>query len=212
MCQSCRGSCMALDTAEQSYPDRWLLAMLSRARFWLTSLWNGPLPRALLGVWIPIRTPHLRGPGLRSSLSPTRRSIQLIDNEGRVLCSCRLNHYNSSSVLVFIPNSPHRQPLRPPPHLRIRAGAFRYPAGGFSLRHLARQVGGDHHHHPGVTTPRSTSSSSRRRRGSNSDLSSSSHNSSRSGDRPASRVTGKSRAPSKCSSFFHVPNHYADKS
>eukprot|EP00267_Zea_mays_P022122 XP_008646627.1 skin secretory protein xP2-like [Zea mays] len=30
--ESCRGSCMALDTAEQSYPDRWLLAMLSRAR------------------------------------------------------------------------------------------------------------------------------------------------------------------------------------
>jgi hypothetical protein len=43
---------------------------------------------------------------------------------------------------VFIHNSPNRQPLRPPPHLRIRAGAFRHPAGGFSHRHLARQVGG----------------------------------------------------------------------
>jgi hypothetical protein len=43
---------------------------------------------------------------------------------------------------VFIPNSPNRQPLRPPPHLRIRAGAFRHPAGGFSLRHLVLQVGG----------------------------------------------------------------------
>jgi hypothetical protein len=42
---------------------------------------------------------------------------------------------------VFTLNSPNRQPLRPPPHLRIRVGAFRHPAGGFSLRHLARQVG-----------------------------------------------------------------------
>jgi hypothetical protein len=43
---------------------------------------------------------------------------------------------------VFIRNSPNRQALRPPPHLRIRAGAFRHPVGGFSHRHLARQVGG----------------------------------------------------------------------
>jgi hypothetical protein len=35
-----------------------------------------------------------------------------------------------------------RQPLRPPPHLRIRAGEFRHPAGGFSLRqvHLVQSV------------------------------------------------------------------------
>jgi hypothetical protein len=51
-----------------------------------------------------------------------------------------------------------------------------------------------HHHHPGVITPRSTTSSSR------------------SGDRLASRVTGKSRAPSKCSPFSFEPNHHADKS
>jgi hypothetical protein len=43
---------------------------------------------------------------------------------------------------VFIQNSPIRQALRPPPHLRIRAGAFRHPVGGFSHRHLVRQVGG----------------------------------------------------------------------
>jgi hypothetical protein len=43
---------------------------------------------------------------------------------------------------VFIRNSRNRQALRPPPHLRIRADAFRHPAGGFSHRHLARQVGG----------------------------------------------------------------------
>jgi hypothetical protein len=43
---------------------------------------------------------------------------------------------------VFIRNSSNRQALRPPPHLRIRAGAFRHPTGGFSHRHLVRQVGG----------------------------------------------------------------------
>jgi hypothetical protein len=69
-------------------------------------------------------------------------SIQLTHSRGRVLHSYGLNHYNPSSPLVFIRNSPNRQPLRPPHHLRIRAGAFRHPVGGFSLRHLVRQVGG----------------------------------------------------------------------
>jgi hypothetical protein len=59
-----------------------------------------------------------------------------------VLRSSGLNHYKPSSVLVFIRHSPNRQALRPPPHLRIRAGAFLHPTGGFSHRHLARQVGG----------------------------------------------------------------------
>jgi hypothetical protein len=54
-----------------------------------------------------------------------------------------------------------------------------------------------HHHHLGVITPRGTNSSN--------------NNSSRSGDRLASKVTGKSRAPSKCSPFFHESNHRADK-
>jgi hypothetical protein len=58
-----------------------------------------------------------------------------------------------------------------------------------------------HHHHLGVITPRCASSSSNNN--------SSSNNSS---DRPASRVTGESRDPSKCSPFFHESNHYADKS
>jgi hypothetical protein len=52
---------------------------------------------------------------------------------GRVLRSSSLNHYNPSSPLVFIRNSPNRQTLRPPPHLWIRVGAFRHPAEGFSL-------------------------------------------------------------------------------
>jgi hypothetical protein len=84
-------------------------------------------------------------------------------------------------------------PRRPAPRPTARRGAL-VPRS----RH--------HHHHPGVITPRSTSSSNSNRRGSSSDLSS------RSGDLLASRVTGKSRAPSKCSLFFHEPNHHADKS
>jgi hypothetical protein len=55
-----------------------------------------------------------------------------------------------------------------------------------------------HHHHLGVITPRGTRSSN--------------SNSSRSGDRLASRVTRKSRTPSKCSPFFFEPNHQVVKS
>jgi hypothetical protein len=54
-----------------------------------------------------------------------------------------------------------------------------------------------HHHHPGVTTPGSTTSSSN-----NSDNRRQRTNNSRSGGRPASKVAGKSRTPSKCSPFF----------
>jgi hypothetical protein len=52
-----------------------------------------------------------------------------------------------------------------------------------------------HHHHPGVITPRSTTTS-------NSNNHRQRSNNSRSGGRPASRVAGKSRAPSECSPFF----------
>jgi hypothetical protein len=54
-----------------------------------------------------------------------------------------------------------------------------------------------HHRHLGVISPRGTSSSN--------------SNSSKSGD-PASRVTRRSRAPSKCSSFLFELNCHADKS
>jgi hypothetical protein len=67
-------------------------------------------------------------------------SIQLTHSGGRVLRSGGLNHYNPSSPLVFFQISPNRQPLRPPPYLRIRAGAFRHPAGGFSLRQHVMQA------------------------------------------------------------------------
>jgi hypothetical protein len=55
-----------------------------KTRFWLTSSWNGPLRRALIGVRIPIRTPHLRSSGLRSSPSPTRRSSSMDPPASRV--------------------------------------------------------------------------------------------------------------------------------
>jgi hypothetical protein len=51
-----------------------------------------------------------------------------------VLRSGGLNHYSPSCPLVFLLNSPNRQIARSPPHLRIRAGAFRHPAGGFPHR------------------------------------------------------------------------------
>jgi hypothetical protein len=62
--------------AAESLSSNWTssLAMPSRARSCLTSSWSGHLPQALLGVRIPIRTPHLRSPGVQSSPSPTGRS------------------------------------------------------------------------------------------------------------------------------------------
>jgi hypothetical protein len=84
-------------------------------------------------------------------------------------------------------------PRRPAPRPMARRGA--------SVLRSRR-----HHHHLGVITPRDTSSSN------NNNNNSSSRNNSRSGGRLASRVTGKSRAPSKCSPFFHKSNHRANES
>jgi hypothetical protein len=79
-----------------------------------------------------------------------------------------------------------------PPQKRQRRRAPR-PTGrrGASVLRSRR-----HHHHLGVISPRGTSSS---------------NNSSKSGNL-ASRVTGRSRALSKCSPFFFELNHHADKS
>jgi hypothetical protein len=88
-------------------------------------------------------------------------------------------------------------PRRPAPRPMMRRGAS-------VLRFHRRR------HHPGVITPRSTSNSNSN--SSSNSNSNSSSNSSRSGDHLASRVSGKSKALSKCSPFFHVPNHHADKS
>jgi hypothetical protein len=59
-----------------------------------------------------------------------------------VLRSGGPNHSKLLRVLEFIVHLPKGKTLKPPPHFRIRAGAFRHPAGDFPLRHLARQVGG----------------------------------------------------------------------
>jgi hypothetical protein len=59
-----------------------------------------------------------------------------------VLRSGGLNHSKLLRVLVFIIHLPTGKTLKPPPHLRIWAGAFCHPARDFPLRHLARQVGG----------------------------------------------------------------------
>jgi hypothetical protein len=61
----------------------------------------------------------------------------------RVLRSGGPNHSKSSCVLVF-GHRLARQAKRLSPFLVLgfRAGALRHPAGEFSLRHLARQVGG----------------------------------------------------------------------
>jgi hypothetical protein len=73
-------------------------------------------------------------------------------------------------------------PRRPAPRLRARRGA--------SVLRCHRN-----RHHLRVITPRGTSNSHNNNRRQRS-------NSSRSGDCPASRVAGKSRAPSKCSPSF----------
>jgi hypothetical protein len=51
-----------------------------------------------------------------------------------ILRSGGLNHYNPSCPLVFIPNPQTGNCLGPLLISRIRAGAFRHPAGGFPHR------------------------------------------------------------------------------
>jgi hypothetical protein len=89
-------------------------------------------------------------------------------------------------------------PPQPAPRPRARRGAS-------VLRHHHHRVRRHHnhhhhrsrrrHHHLGVISPRGTSNSNN----SNNNNNSSSSNSS---DRPASKVAGKSRAPSECNPFF----------
>jgi hypothetical protein len=61
-----------------------------------------------------------------------------------------------------------------------------------------------HYHHLGVISPRGSSSSN------NNNNHSSGYSNNR--GRPASRVAGRSMAPSKCSPLFHVSNHHVDRS
>jgi hypothetical protein len=95
----------------------------------------------------------------------------------------RLAHRSTRGLLVG--------PRRPAPRPRARRGAS-------VLRHHHHRDHRHHshhhrwvcrrHHHLGVISPRGTSSS---------------NNNNSSSSRPASKVAGRSRAPSECSPFFH---------
>jgi hypothetical protein len=62
------------------------------------------------------------------------KQAQYITQWSRVLHSDGPNHSKLLRVLEFIVLLPTGKTLKPPPHLRIRAGAFRHPAGDFPLR------------------------------------------------------------------------------
>jgi hypothetical protein len=62
------------------------------------------------------------------------KQAQYITQWSRVLRSGGPNHSKSLCVLEFIVHLPTGKMLKPPPHLRIRVGAFRHPAGDFPLR------------------------------------------------------------------------------
>jgi hypothetical protein len=94
----------------------------------------GPACRGSASLYVPPLNYKMEGTQRYKARTQFTRSILLTHSGGRVLRLSGLNHYNPSCLPMFIPNSPNRQPLRPPPHLRIRAGAFRHPVGGFLHR------------------------------------------------------------------------------
>jgi hypothetical protein len=136
----------------------------------------GPAPTPLRPL-----APWTRAKGLQAVPPPQvvpggqRREAMEAASRRRVAC---LGPPKSARVLLV-------GPRRPTPRLRAHRGA-----SVLQCRRLRHPLG--------VITPRgirnnSNSNNNNRRQRSNS---------SRSGDRPASRVAGKSRAPSKCSPFF----------
>jgi hypothetical protein len=62
------------------------------------------------------------------------KQAQYITQWSRVLRSGGPNHSKLLRVLEFIVLLPTGKTLKPPPHLRIRAGAFRHPTEDFPLR------------------------------------------------------------------------------
>jgi hypothetical protein len=80
---------------------------------------------------------------LRLRLSALKFPQQSNTQWNRVLRSSGPNHSKSSCVLVFGHHlAGQAKRLSPFLILGLRAGALRHPAGEFSLRNLARQVGG----------------------------------------------------------------------
>jgi hypothetical protein len=110
---------------------------------------------------------------------------------------------------------------RPAPRSRARRGASVVRS---RRRHHHRRARRRHHHHRsrhhhhylGVISPRGTSSNNNNSNNSSSNSSSNNNNHSsrhsNNSGRPTSRVAGKSRAPSKCSPFFHESNYHVDRS
>jgi hypothetical protein len=77
----------------------------------------GPACRGSTSLYVPPlnykREGTQRYKGQTQFTRSSTPSIQLTHSGVRVLRSGGLNHYNPSCPLVFIPNSPNRQPLRP---------------------------------------------------------------------------------------------------
>jgi hypothetical protein len=149
---------------------------------------GGPQPAGVARSATPVVAPSplLKGKGAASGTSagaPDTRNSRGSEEERR----CRLRRADRS----LISDPPQKRQ-------RTTGGAEEASSQAHGVqRHISPPVppppppsGGDH--------PRDTSSNNSSR--------------SRNGDRLASRVTGRSRAPSKCNPFFFEPNHHADKS
>jgi hypothetical protein len=152
---------------------------------WISdALVGGPQPASMAPSASPAVAPNPldKGKGAASSASAPGSSGGSEERQHRL--------HRADGSLVSDPPRSTRGLLVGPRRLAPRPTARR----GTSVLRSCR-----HHHHLGVITPRGTSNSNNN------------SNSSSSGCL-ASRVTGKSRAPSKCSPFFHESNHHADKS
>jgi hypothetical protein len=103
----------------------------------------GPACRGLAFLYVPPLnykregTQRYRGQTLNLTCLITY-SIQLTHSGGRVLRSGGLNHYIPHALSCSSRILQTGKPLRPPPHLRIRAGVFHHPAEGFPHRQSRR--------------------------------------------------------------------------
>jgi hypothetical protein len=150
-------------------------------RIWISdALTRGPQPASGAPSAGPTVAPSSmdRGKGPASSSSAPGGTGGSEEERQR-----RLRRANGS--LVSDPPRSVRGLLAGPRRLAPRPRAHR---GASVLRHHHHRAR-RHHHHLGVISPRGTTSSN-------------SNSNSKSGGRPASRVAGKSRAPSECSPFF----------
>jgi hypothetical protein len=97
--------------------------------------------RATLGR--PHSDEHTRSDEAHLDLAQAHKfkQVQYITQWSRVLRSGAPNHSKLLRVLKFIVHLPTCKTLKPPPHLRIRAGAFRHPARDFPLRQSLYLIG-----------------------------------------------------------------------